>query len=57
MVYARRNSKSLLTILSPIVMFDGENFTKEMSEIYKFCDTYSIKVDMENIEDFDDFRG
>jgi len=45
MVYGRKNSKSLLTILPPIVMFEDEKFTKEMEEIYKMCDTYSIKVD------------
>jgi tRNA1Val (adenine37-N6)-methyltransferase len=48
MVNARKNSKSLLTILPPIVMFDGDKFTQEISDIYSFCDTYSIKVDMEN---------
>jgi len=45
MVYGRKNSKSHLTILPPIVMFEDEKFTKEMEEIYKMCDTYSIKVD------------
>lgn len=49
MVYARKNSKSLLSILPPIILYDGENLTKKTSEIYQFCDTYSIKVDMENI--------
>ncbi|MBI3874280.1 MAG: methyltransferase [Arcobacter sp.] len=49
MIYVRKNSKSLLNILPPLVMFDGEIFTNEMNEIYQFCNTYSIKVDMESI--------
>ena len=49
MVYGRRNSKSLLTILPPLIMFDGEKFTQEMEEIYKMCNTYSIKVDTKQL--------
>lgn len=49
MVYGRKNSKSLLSILPPLVMFEGEKFTKEMEEIYKMCNTYSIKVDTKQL--------
>ena len=49
MVYVRKNSKSLLTILPPLIMFEGENFTKEMEAIYTMCNTYSIKVDMKQL--------
>ena len=44
MIYARKNSKSLLRVLPPIIMFDGENFSNEMKKIYNLCETYSIKV-------------
>ncbi len=49
MVYGRKNSKSLLSILPPLIMFEGEKFTKEMEEIYKMCNTYSIKVDTKQL--------
>ncbi|MCI0500332.1 MAG: methyltransferase [Epsilonproteobacteria bacterium] len=49
MVYGRKNSKSLLSILPPLVMFEGEKFTKEMEDIYKMCNTYSIKVDTKQL--------
>jgi tRNA1Val (adenine37-N6)-methyltransferase len=49
MVYGRKNSKSHLSILPPLVMFEGANFTKEMEDIYKMCNTYSIKVDMKQL--------
>jgi tRNA1(Val) A37 N6-methylase TrmN6 len=49
MVYGRKNSKSLLSILPPLIMFEGEKFTTEMEDIYKMCDTYSIKVDMKQL--------
>jgi tRNA1(Val) A37 N6-methylase TrmN6 len=47
MVFVRKNSKSLLTVLPPLIMFECENFTEEMEDIYKMCNTYSIKVEME----------
>ncbi len=49
MVFARKNSKSHLSILPPLIMFDGEKFTKEMEEIYTMCNTYSIKVDTKQL--------
>lgn len=46
LVYARRNSKSLLKVLPPLNVFEGEEFTKEVNEIYKICATHSIKVEI-----------
>jgi tRNA1(Val) A37 N6-methylase TrmN6 len=44
MIYARKNSKSLLNIQNPFIMFDGDNFSKKMQDIYNKCNTHSIKV-------------
>lgn len=46
LVYARRNSKSLTKVLSPIFVFDGEQFTQEVQAIYKHSSTHSIKVEL-----------
>lgn len=48
LVYARKNSKSLSRIFSPLFVFDENNeFTKEVQEIYKKSSTHSIKVEVE----------
>ncbi|RBQ31489.1 methyltransferase [Arcobacter sp. FW59] len=48
LVYAKKNSKSLLKILKPLIVFDeNSNFTKEVEDIYKHIRTHSIKVDFE----------
>jgi len=47
LVYARKNSKSLTKILSPLFVFDGNEFTEEVQEIYNFSSTHSIKADFE----------
>lgn len=44
MIYARKNSKSLLKILPPVVMFETEKFSSQMEDIYDLCKTYSIKA-------------
>jgi len=44
MIYARKNSKSLVNIKKPFIMFEGENFTSNMQDIYNRCNTHSIKV-------------
>jgi tRNA1(Val) A37 N6-methylase TrmN6 len=44
MVYARKNSKSLLKVLPPIVMFKDNDFSFTMQNIYDLCATYSIKA-------------
>jgi len=48
LVYAKKNSKSLLKVLNPLIVFDENlNFTKEVEEIYKDIKAHSIKVDFE----------
>ena len=48
LVYARKNSKSLVKIFNPLIVFNEENeFTKEVENIYKKSSTYSIKADFE----------
>lgn len=44
MIYARKNSKSLLDTLPPIIMFKNNVISDEVNEIYKMCNTYSLKV-------------
>lgn len=45
LVYARKNSKSLTQILSPLTVFEDDEFTQEVQEIYKHSSTHSIKVE------------
>lgn len=47
LVYARKNSKSLTKIVSPLIVFENDEFTNEVKEIYKKSSTHSIKVDIE----------
>ena len=49
MIYARKNSKSKLKVLSPLVMFDenGE-FNQAIDDIYVQCSTHSIKCEVES---------
>lgn len=46
LVYARKNSKSLLKVLEPLIVFDDVDFTSEVQAIYKKSSTHSIKVDL-----------
>ena len=46
LVYARKNSKSLTKILKPLIVFDDNEFTKEVQDIYKKSSTHSIKVEI-----------
>jgi tRNA1(Val) A37 N6-methylase TrmN6 len=46
LVYARKNSKSLLKVLSPLIVFENDDFTDEVKEIYKKSSTHSIKVEI-----------
>ncbi|WP_419765141.1 MAG: tRNA1(Val) (adenine(37)-N6)-methyltransferase [Arcobacter sp.] len=46
LIYARKNSKSLMKVLSPLIVFDGEDFTNEVEDIYKISSTHSIKVEI-----------
>lgn len=48
LVYARKNSKSLIKILGPLIAFDEKgDFTQKVNNIYKKCSTYSIKANIE----------
>ncbi len=46
LVYARKNSKSLLRVLSPLIVFENDDFTHDVKEIYKKSSTHSIKVEI-----------
>lgn len=46
LVYARKNSKSLLKVLNPLIVFDENDFTNEVQNIYKKSSTHSIKVEI-----------
>ncbi len=46
LVYARKNSKSLLKVLEPLIVFKKENFTKKVLDIYERSSTHSIKVEI-----------
>lgn len=46
MVYARKNSKSLMVINPPLIVFENENFTQEVQAIYLKTKTHSIKVEV-----------
>ena len=50
MVYARKNSKSLMDILPPLIMFEDTELSNEVQEIYKKCNTHSIKVQLQGDE-------
>jgi tRNA1(Val) A37 N6-methylase TrmN6 len=48
MIYARKNSKSKLKVLSPLIMFDNKGkFKNQINDIYKKCSTHSIKCDVD----------
>lgn len=46
LVYARKNSKSLLKVLEPLTVFDDNEFTSDVKKIYEHSSTHSIKVDI-----------
>jgi len=46
MIYARKNSKSNMEILPPMIMFEKDRICDDVNNIYKMCDTYSIKVEI-----------
>jgi len=48
MIYLRRNSKSKLKVLPPLIMFDDDHkFTNIVNNIYEKCATNSIKCEIE----------
>jgi len=44
LVRAKRHAKSMVKIHPPLIGFDGENYSKEASEIYKKANTKSVKI-------------
>ena len=51
MIYIKKNSKSSSKIQNPFLMFDDDGkFTQQTLEIYKTCNTHSIKVENINYE-------
>ena len=44
LVRAKRHSKSSITIHPPFIGFEGENYSKEASEMYKKANTKSVKI-------------
>ncbi|MFA7091939.1 MAG: methyltransferase [Arcobacteraceae bacterium] len=46
MIYARKNSKSMMVINPALIVFENENFTQEVQEIYSKTKTHSIKVEL-----------
>lgn len=46
LVYARKNSKSLLKVMPALNVFNKDEFTDEVQEIYKKSSTHSIKVEI-----------
>ncbi len=46
MIYARKNSKSLMTINPALIVFENENFTQHVQTIYSKTKTHSIKVEI-----------
>ncbi len=50
LVYARKNSKSLLKVFPPLIVFENGDFTQKVNEIYKKSATHSIKVDIEQFD-------
>ncbi len=49
LIYARKNSKSLMKVMSPLFVFNENEFTQDVQKIYKKSATHSIKVDHEKI--------
>ncbi|RXJ69248.1 methyltransferase [Halarcobacter ebronensis] len=46
LVYARKESKSLLKVLEPLIVFENDDFSLKAKEIYKKSSTHSIKVEI-----------
>jgi tRNA1(Val) A37 N6-methylase TrmN6 len=44
LIFARYKTKGVTKILPPIIVFDGDKFTKTMQHIYKLTSTHSIKA-------------
>ena len=44
LIRAKRHAKSMVTIHPPLIGFEGDEYSKEASEIYKKANTQSIKI-------------
>ena len=44
LIRAKRHAKSMVTIHPPLIGFEGDEYSKEASEIYKKANTQSVKV-------------
>ncbi|HIE34671.1 MAG TPA: methyltransferase domain-containing protein [Campylobacterales bacterium] len=43
MIYARKSSKSFCKIFPPLIVFDGQTYSKEATEVFKKTGVHSIK--------------
>ncbi len=50
LVYARKNSKALVKIFPPLIVFENNEFTQKVKDIYITSSTHSIKVDIEQFD-------
>ena len=47
MIGARKASKTPLRVIPPLIMFNSDGgFSEEVNNIYKTCNTHSIKCDI-----------
>lgn len=46
MIFARKNVKSLMSLLPPLIAFDDKEYSEEAKNIYKKSATHSIKVEL-----------
>ncbi|GAX87339.1 conserved hypothetical protein [Lebetimonas natsushimae] len=44
LIRAKRHARSMVSVCSPLIGFEGENYSAEASEIYKKADTKSMKI-------------
>jgi len=47
LISARKNSKSLMKVKCPIIMFDHDKFNDKITQLYKKIDTHSIKAEID----------
>jgi len=48
MVYARKNSKTMMKIMPPLIMFEKNEFSNEVNKIYANFAVHSIKVELDS---------
>jgi len=52
MVYCKKNSKTSVKILSPLIMFEKDKFSDEVKNIYSKINLHSIKINLEDLDDY-----